>query len=100
MEAFDLLGTERRLVAGVIAPIPWSKAIHYAQECGFDRPTRLWFARLMVYLDRIWRAHMREEEDKKAKRDAKRAAIEAKLAKNKNPQAGRPTRRLRKGRSR
>lgn len=76
--AFNCLATDRQLVGnGGIGPIPWSKAILYGKEAGFDRRTRWWFAQVMLTLDTLWRERKREDNDKEQKRAEKAQAREA-----------------------
>lgn len=84
--AFSCLATERQLVGGQrggIGSIPWSKAVLYAHEEGFDRRMRRWFARVMLTLDTMWREHQREENERENKREQRRLAREQKRAANK-----------------
>lgn len=76
MQAFYSLGTERSYVIGLgggaIGPIPWTKAIFYAEKFGLSQRGQFWFADVIMCLDGAWRERRKEDEEKEKKREERR----------------------------
>lgn len=78
------LSTERSYIIGLgggaIGPIPWSKAIYYAEKFGISQRGQFWFANVVLCLDGFWRERRKEAEDKEKKREARRQRRQAMVA--------------------
>ncbi len=77
LTGFACLGTERSFPGNGIGPIPWSKAWDYAHRHGHTRRWCNHFAEVILLLDGHYRDHLREEQEKQAKREEKLAKREA-----------------------
>lgn len=92
MHAFSVLSTDRPKVIEMAqtkdgpvpvqttGPIPWSRAILYAEKRGFDRSTQFWFANVMLHLDHKYRDRKDEESQKDRQRQERHARMRARQA--------------------
>lgn len=78
LKAFHRLGTERQFPGNGFGPIPWSRIEEYADRAGLDARMHVVFVDTILILDSLYREHMREENEKKAGKDARTAEKKAK----------------------
>lgn len=80
--AFTVLATERDYTQGT-GPIPWSKAVLYAEKSGFPPSLQMWFGELMLALDHEWRENLKEQRGKERKREERAERRKAAMKKGK-----------------
>ncbi len=73
LAAFSMLSTERQFPGNGFGPIPWHCAFDFAARQGFGREMCNFFAIVIMTLDSLWRQHVIDEQEKEAKKEAKRA---------------------------